>query len=263
MTGQGADSAGTSFPTRADLKNSTTAADLEVSSQTVLALLEIIDELEADRQGQTQLAVAEERLRFSQDVHDILGRRLSAIAVKSELAATLAVRGDDRAAAQMLEVRGVAHEALKEARELARGYRPINLANELEGARLLLRSAGIEVDLDVDVVPGDWHEAAAWVVRESVTNVIRHSTACGVSISFFDGKLSVVNDGAPTDGIDDSEPEDSAGLRGLRERLEPLGATMVAEGHEECWTVVARLPGAGPTRALTTMAGSKPARCAS
>ena len=67
--------------------------------------------------------MAEERLRFSRDVHDVLGRRLSTIAVQAELAATLAARGDERAAERMLEVRAVAHDALREARELARGYR--------------------------------------------------------------------------------------------------------------------------------------------
>lgn len=194
--------------------------------------------------------MAEERLRFSQDVHDVLGRRLSSIAVLSELAATLAARGDDRAAAQMLEVRGLAHEALREARELAHGYRPTDLAHELEGARLLLRSAGIQVDLDVGVVPHGWREAAGWVVRESITNVLRHSAAGGVCIGFLEGELTVVNDGARTRAVGAAGPEDGAGLRGLRERLEPLGASLVAAGDDDHWSVVARLPGSGPTPEL-------------
>lgn len=204
----------------------------------------------ADRRHHARLAVAEERLRFSQDVHDVLGRRLSSIAVLSELAAISASRGDDRAAAQMLEVRGLAHEALREARELAHGYRPVDLAHELDGARLLLRSAGIEVDLDVAVVPLGWHEAAGWVVRESVTNVLRHSTAGGVCIGFAEGVLTVVNDGARSRADGAAGPGDGAGLRGLRERLEPLGASLVAVGDDERWSVVARLPGTGPTPEL-------------
>ncbi|HWT94971.1 MAG TPA: histidine kinase dimerization/phosphoacceptor domain-containing protein, partial [Solirubrobacteraceae bacterium] len=67
----------------------------------------IVTELDAARSAQAQLAVVEERLRFSRDVHDVLGRRLSTIAVQAELAATLAGRGDERAAERMLEVRAV------------------------------------------------------------------------------------------------------------------------------------------------------------
>lgn len=222
------------------------AASVVVSVRASLWLYGVVVELDAARQAQAQLAVAEERLRFSRDVHDVLGRRLSTIAVQAELAATLAERGDDRAASRMLEVRAVAHDALAEARELARGYRPIDLGHELSGARSLLRAAGIEVRLDVGTVPRAWHEAAGWVVRESTTNVLRHSAAGLVRISYGDGELRVDNDGVPPDGV---AAPDGTGLEGLRERLEPLGATLVAGRSGAHWTVVAHLPGTGPLSA--------------
>ena len=89
------------------------------------------------------------------DVHDVLGRRLSTIAVQSELAAALAERGDDRGRGErMLEVRG------RRARGAARGpragprlpRRPTS-ARSCDGARSLLRSAGIDVRLGVDELP--------------------------------------------------------------------------------------------------------------
>ena len=209
-------------------------------------VLGIVTDLDTARQAQAQLAVAEERLRFSRDVHDVLGRRLSTIAVQAELAATLAERGDERAAGRMLEVRGVAHEALREARELARGYQSTDFLQELDGARSLLRSAGIDVQLRVDTMPRAWHEAAGWVVRESVTNVLRHSRASVVEISYADGQLRVDNDGAHDPG----GLSDGSGLRGLRERLSPLGASLVAQPDGgDRWTVLAQLPGAGPISA--------------
>lgn len=209
-----------------------------------LWLLDVVTELDQARAAQSALAVAEERLRFSRDVHDVMGRRLSTIAVQSELAATLAERGDERAAARMLEVRGVAHEALREARELARGYRATDLGQELEGARSLLRSAGIEVHLDVDDVPRGWHEAAGWVVREAVTNVLRHSTARTVSLTYEGEELRVHNDGViRTTGAEGT----GTGLTGLRERLAPLGADLRAGPVDERgWAVTATLPGSGP-----------------
>lgn len=211
-----------------------------------LWMLGIVVDLDEASHVKAELAVVEERLRFSRDVHDVLGRRLSTIAVQAELAATLAARGDERAAERMLEVRGVAHEALREARELARGYRSTDFLKELEGARSLLRSAGIDVRLGVDDMPRAWHEAAGWVVREAVTNVLRHSSASRVTITFSDGALVVDNDGAhAADGSGDG-----SGLRGLRERLAPLGASLDAaaadDGH---WVVTALLPGPGPLSA--------------
>lgn len=198
-----------------------------------LWLLGVVTELDAARTAQSSLAVAEERLRFSRDVHDVLGRHLSTIAVQAELAATLASRGDDTAPARMLEVRGLAHEALREARELARGYRSTTLTQELEGARSLLAAAGIRTDVDVDDLDPTWHEPAAWVVREAVTNVLRHSHATTVTITYDDRSLEVRNDGAaagrPGDG--------GSGLAGLRARLAPLGASLEAGLDGETFVV--------------------------
>ena len=101
--------------------------------QSSLWLLDVVTQLDRARSAQSSLAVAEERLRFSRDVHDVLGRRLSTIAVQAELAAKLTERGDVRAVDQILEVRETAHVALREARELARGYRPLDL--DARGAR--------------------------------------------------------------------------------------------------------------------------------
>jgi two-component system sensor histidine kinase DesK len=206
-----------------------------------LWLLRVVTELDQAKSAQSALAVAEERLRFSRDVHDVLGRRLSTIAVQSELAATLAERGDERAGERMLEVRAIAHEALREARELARGYRAIDLDHELEGARSLLRSAGIEVRLAVDGVPGAWQEAAGWVVREAVTNVLRHSSATLVTIEWVAADLVVTNDGAAAPGA-----EGGTGLAGLRERLAPLGASLTTTRRGTSFVLVASLPGDGP-----------------
>ncbi|MCD4523816.1 sensor histidine kinase [Nocardioides sp. cx-173] len=202
-----------------------------------LWLLGVVTELDAARTAQSALAVAEERLRFSRDVHDVLGRRLSTIAVQAELAATLAGRGDEGAAERMLEVRGIAHEALREARELARGYRATDLAQELEGARALLQSAGIRTEVDVQGLDRAWHEPAGWVVREAVTNVLRHSAATAVSITYADRVLEVRNDGART-----TDSGDGSGLAGLRARLAPLGASLEVVRDAPAFAVRLRMP---------------------
>ena len=210
--------------------------------QASLWLLNVVAELDRAKGARAALAVAEERLRFSRDVHDVLGRRLSTIAVQAELASTLAERGDPRAAERMLDVRTVAHEALREVRELARGYRAIDLEQELHGASSLLRSAGIETRIDVATLPEPWHEAAGWVVRETVTNVLRHSSASHVVIRYDGRDLIVRNDGVGPPASTDAPM--GTGLLGLRERLAPLGATLDSLRDGDCFEVVVRLPSA-------------------
>lgn len=202
-----------------------------------LWILGIVRELDRARATRGALAVAEERLRFSRDVHDVMGRRLSAIGLQAELAATLVRRGAAEAAAEkMLEVRETAHETLREARELARGYGAVDLDQELEGARSLLRSAGISVTLDVADLPAAWHEAAGWVVREAVTNVLRHSAATTVSITYDGTSLRVEND-RPTS----SRNGDGTGLSSLDARLSAVGATLTVEADDARFAVVVRL----------------------
>lgn len=195
------------------------AAFLVFTVRSSLWLLRVVEELEAGRHTGAALAVAEERLRFSRDVHDVLGRRLSEIAVQAELAGAYVARGDARAAGTLGDVRATAHTALREARELARGYRSVDLDRELEGARSLLRSAGIDSRADLEGLPGSWADPVARVVREAVTNVLRHSRATLVTMSYDDGVVVVRNDGAlaATGG-------GGQGLVGLGELVAPLGA---------------------------------------
>jgi two-component system, NarL family, sensor histidine kinase DesK len=197
--------------------------------------LRIMWELDRSRAAHARLAVAEERLRFARDLHDVLGRNLSLIAVKAELAAQLARRGDEEAAGHMLEVRRVAHQSLREMREVVSGYRTAGLDSELAGAQAVLRSAGVSCRIlgDAAGLSAEVQAALGWVVREGTTNIIRHSdaTACTIGLRVLDAPgtartvtLRIDNDGVrPVDG---GAP--GSGLRGLGERLAVLGGTITA-----------------------------------
>ncbi len=213
-------------------------------------MLGIVWEQERTRVLHARLAVAEERLRFSRDLHDVFGRTLSVVAVKSELAAELAARGRPGAEAQMLEVRRIAQDALREVRAVVAGYRTADLAAELAGARSVLRSAGIETTVHGDETPvGEAaQEALAWAVREGVTNVVRHSTARTCTITVHRDRVSsvveIVNDGAPT-GAGDGR---GSGLLGLGERLEGAGGSLATWAEAGRFGLVARVPDVGPAR---------------
>ncbi|MFI1394677.1 sensor histidine kinase [Streptomyces sp. NPDC020681] len=196
-------------------------------------MLAVMWELRSARDVQARLAVAEERLRFGRDLHDVLGRNLAVIALKSELAVQLARRGRTEAVDQMTEVQRIAQESQREVRDVVRGYREADLQVELEGARGVLAAAGIDcaVESSGAELPGDVQSALGWVVREATTNVLRHGDArrCTISVNAADGTVVLVveNDGADgAAGTDGSSP--GSGLAGLRERLSAVSGTLDA-----------------------------------
>jgi len=194
-------------------------------------------ELDRSRHVEAALAVAEERLRFSRDLHDVVGRTLSVVALKAELAAQLARRGRGEAVEEMLEVRRVAQDALADLRAVAGGYRAADLADELAGARALLASAGVtcHVDAAPGPLPADVRAALGWAVREGTTNMLRHSDARSCTIALRPEPaapstvtLTMTNDGVPGGG----PPRFGGGLVGLSERAAALGGTLSAQRVE-------------------------------
>lgn len=214
-------------------------------------LLAVVWELDRTRAVHARLAVAEERLRFSRDLHDVVGRAFSAIAVKSELAGALADRGQEGAAVQMAEVRDLAQDTLKEVRGVVAGYRVADLRAEIEGARSVLRSAGTEVEITGAEQAGDLprpvQEALAWVVREAVTNVVRHSAASRCDIVLRTDQPGAVRLSVSNDGVGQSpRGHGGSGLAGLRERLAPLGGDLETALLSDVYTLTALVPFTAP-----------------
>ncbi len=200
-------------------------------------------ELERARVDSARLAVAEERLRFSRDLHDVFGRTLATVALKAELAAEQARRGRPESVTTMREVQSIATEALGEVRDVVRGYRQTDLAGELAGARSLLQASGIEVTTVTeggDVLPAPVARAFAWVVREGTTNILRHADADRVRIvlSSEPGRARLE--------IDSDHPRPAtrsvgSGLAGLRERLAEVGGRLSIDHGTDSFTLTAEV----------------------
>jgi two-component system sensor histidine kinase DesK len=184
-------------------------------------------ELDQARRDAAELGATRERLRFAEDLHDILGHALEVVSLKSELATRLGPVDPDRAHAEMAEVQRLARGALKDVRDLVRGRRPIDLATELAGARTLLESAGIECVVDVEPATepaagaalepaaGARHsELLGRVLREAVTNLLRHADTRRCWVTVRPAALSVVND-----GVTGAPPGDGTGLAALARRV--------------------------------------------
>ncbi|MCG7524880.1 histidine kinase [Streptomyces sp. OfavH-34-F] len=197
--------------------------------------MSVMWQAEEARDVQARLAVAEERLRFGRDMHDVLGRNLAVIALKSELAVELAQRGRPEAVDQMVEVQRIARASQQEVRDVVRGYREADLTTELAGAKGVLNAAGIDCTVTGDSgerLPAPVQSALGWVVREAATNVLRHGDprACVIRVTTTTDAavLRVENDGAAAAVAAPASDAPGSGLAGLRERLGALDGTLEA-----------------------------------
>jgi two-component system sensor histidine kinase DesK len=182
-------------------------------------------QLSAARAEVARLAAENERSRIARDLHDLLGHSLTTITVKAALARRLAGRDPDRAAQEIAEVEELSRQALAEVRAAVADYREVTLAGELATGAELLRADGIAADLPgaVDVVAPDLRPLFGWVVREGLTNVVRHAGASACTVTMGPTWVEIIDNGTGGRGTGDG-----SGLRGLRERVDAAGGTLSA-----------------------------------
>jgi two-component system sensor histidine kinase DesK len=199
------------------------------------------------RQAETRmstLSLAAERERIGRDLHDILGHSLTAIAIKSDLAGRLVDHDVAAAKAQIAEVTEIARQALGDVRATASAIRQVRVAAELASARSVLMAAGIDarVPSAIEPMPDAESELLGYVVREAVTNVVRHSQATTCTIAVSRGSVTVTDDGV---GLSRAAGRGS-GITGLTDRLEQAGGHLTVTAAPNGGTVVAATLAAGP-----------------
>lgn len=183
--------------------------------------------LTAARAEVARLAAENERSRIARDLHDLLGHSLTTITVKAGLARRLAETGDpDRALAEIRAVEQLSRRTLSDVRAAVSAHRDVTLAGELATAREVLRAAGVIAELPPTVAESDpaLSELFGWVVREGITNVVRHAHAAHVRVTVGPRFVEITDDGAGGSATVGN------GLRGLRERAAALGGTLTATG---------------------------------
>ena len=194
-------------------------------------LLRVNGELQEAREELARTAVEAERMRFARDLHDLLGHSLSLIALKSELAGRLAETSPARARGEMADVEAAARQALLEVRDAVSGYRRVGLAQALTEGRAALSAAGVSVTLPgrTPELPEPVDTALGSVIREAMTNVLRHSGARSVQVDLTESGdtavLVVLDDGRGVTAPAADQP--GSGLDGLRERVAAVGGHLV------------------------------------
>ncbi|ATY13558.1 sensor histidine kinase [Amycolatopsis sp. AA4] len=209
-------------------------------------LIRAIRRLELANTEIATLAVASERERVARDLHDLLGHSLTTITVKSGLARrVLESSGDiDRAVQEIREVEGLSRSALSDVRATVTEYREVSLPAEIAGARAALRAAEIEAELPhaVDNVRAELHSTFGYVLREAITNVLRHSGAKAVKVRLGHDWLEIEDNGCATGDVVPGN-----GLRGLSERLAAIGGTVTTRARSGGgWVVRAEVPEPSP-----------------
>ncbi|MBA8824530.1 two-component system sensor histidine kinase DesK [Saccharopolyspora lacisalsi] len=225
------------FPNLAVLVSVTTAVALMVR------LFDANAELKRARDRVAALAVEQERERFARDLHDILGHSLTTITVKASTARRVLETGDvDRSITEIGDVERLGRQALTDVRATVSEYRETTLVGELAAAGETLRAAGIEAELPhaVDDVDSRSRQVFGYVLREAITNAVRHSGAHRVGVRLGRDWITVIDDGA---GAGAGQEETGNGLNGLAEQVRELdGSFEAGPGGQGGFVVRASVP---------------------
>lgn len=188
-------------------------------------------ELRLSQDELKRVSALAERERIARDLHDLLGHTLSLITLKSELAGKLIHRDPGRAAQEIRDVEQVSRSALAQVRQAIAGFRAAGLRGEMAKARMALDAAGalFEYDVDANGLPVAQETVLAMVLREAVTNVVRHADArqCKAHVDRRPGEvvMEITDDGKG------GTFEEGSGLTGMRERIAQLDGSLEIDTH--------------------------------
>ncbi len=215
------------------------------------------------READDRARVAEERLRVSHEVHDVIAHTLAVVGVQLNVAADALEEEDQAAAAAALSLaKDVRNRAMADLRALITVLRdgPEGTAPQADLASLDTlvadaRAAGLEVTFEehgdraaVTAIPAI---AVHRVVQESLANTLKHADASEAAVTIGYGPRSItveVSDngrGAPADAAG-AATAGGHGLAGMRERVSALGGALTAgPAPGGGFTVRAEIPVAG------------------
>jgi signal transduction histidine kinase len=213
----------------------------------LVRLAQLAEELQAASASLARAAVVQERLRAARDLHDLLGHSLAAILLKCELARRLITKDPVRAESELRDVVAMAAQARADMRTVTGDALEMSFEAELESARSVLIAAGVDVEINAVSYTGT---VLSVVLREAVTNVLRHSKARHVRITATPTSLTVEND-----GITGAVTPPGSGLGNLTTRLAAQGGTLAVQVSDGWFRLSASDPtglGRDPHRVRTT-----------
>ena len=216
----------------------------------VLDLREKNRELEDARAWESHAAALAERTRIARDIHDSVGHRLTRLVLEVE-ALKVVHRGDADAVAELGGLADSLRGALASMRASVHALEDSAVDVGVELNRLAGQSGIAHVDVDCGLKgapPAEVSRCLVAVTREALTNAARHARAAHATVRVTElpgiWQLRVENDGeVPADaaGLEGR----GMGLRGMRERVEGLGGTLLAGPDGRRFSVFASIPRKG------------------
>ena len=179
--------------------------------------------LKLSHQEVREMAKIAERERIARDLHDRIGHTFSIITLKAELAKKLLDQDIDAARRELAELETLSRDTLAQVRDVVSDYRKSSLQVEMLNARLALETAGIKFDFSMgpEALPEKLDTQLSNILREGVTNIIRHSNATYCEVSLIKNAqgfhLEILDDGNA------KSYKEGNGLKGMRERAQSLG----------------------------------------
>lgn len=207
----------------------------------------------ADRQDyEVELATLAERARIAREIHDNVGHQLTRASLQTE-ALRVVHANEPGVAADFADVKRTVDEALQLVRSSVHALNDnaanlsVQLERIVEGAR---SDGGPQIELEVlaEHAPANVANCFAAVLREALSNAIRHACAHAVTVrcmehpSFY--QLIVTDDGAGGVQASSRGTAEGMGLGSMRERVEALGGTFTAGPRAGAggWRVFATVP---------------------
>lgn len=207
----------------------------------------------ADRQDyEVELATLAERARIAREIHDNVGHQLTRASLQTE-ALRVVHANEAGVAADFADVKRTVDEALQLVRSSVHALNDnaanlsVQLERIVEGAR---SDGGPQIELEVlaEHAPANVANCFAAVLREALSNAIRHACAQTVTVrcmehpSFY--QLIVTDDGAGGVQASSRGTAEGMGLGSMRERVEALGGTFTAGPRAGAggWRVFATVP---------------------
>ena len=208
----------------------------ELESKVVALEFEISERRRVEA-GLAEVTQREER-RLANDLHDGLGQLLTGIAFKAHLLRTLLTETDSMNAKLATEVVELANESIKQARDIAHGVAPVDLAGAGLSQALIQLGAQIErlmgstcvitVPDEITGMPLRTSIEIYRICQEAVHNAARHGRATRIEIILGERnsvwRLEIRDNGT---GLPPPEKrKDGLGLRLMTHRAETVGGTI-------------------------------------
>src|SRR5881227_1565494 len=190
-----------------------------------------------------EVAVLQERLNLAREIHDGLASDLAAVVALFKYYEQRRERDPDDAGQLLPQLRSMTEEILAGARNILQSLRPKTIRSEGLLASLLklvdqfgrvnLVETNVNIRGEENAIPAEQKEVIFQVLRESLSNVRKHSRARNLwvvlDLSSAPWVMTVRDDGRGFDVrrvAEDPRKVGSYGLVGMRERAELMGGTL-------------------------------------